>query len=541
MKKCKILLWALIIAACQCVDLFAQTKANTISLEVTAPPSMMSSFTYYDSQPIFLDKAVIESSLGISADELEDATKNRSVVFEGLNSNGTSTTTSTAIAPGFWFDSRGNVTNKWDDYLIFCELDAKSCMLNVGQYPNCMNDGDKFLMSVALKTTQPDAEGYTHRLVMNITLHISYNALLPAVPAQEGDLCIENCRVNTFLKDVEYEPSDTSRVTRYNVSSYYRLDNPADLPAGWLALTGATLDNLTPGLTYGYRQFVGAELVESTFTATGQLRMLKTRNVANVRDMGGWNTTSGHKIRYGLLYRGSELNGGHIATTNDVKILLEAGILADLDLRDESETKNITASPLGKEVKYLNIPSFKYYDNGIINAPNKYKEALEFIVAQLREDRPVYYHCVWGCDRTGTLGFMLGGLLGMSYSDLCKDFELSTFSAFGTVRTKKSLDNAYAYILTLEGETQQEKFYTYWSKVAGVSDEDISDFCTVMLGTRNHYIVNAIEEVTENAPNEDTHSSFVQGTYDLSGRALGTLLPGLNRRIYIQNKKKVMR
>ena len=44
---------------------------------------------------------------------------------------------------------------------------------------------------------------------------------------------------------------------------------------------------------------------------------------------------------------------------------------------------------------------------------------------------PVYFHCVWGADRTGTLAFLINGLLGVSYEDLVKDYEMTTFSHSG--------------------------------------------------------------------------------------------------------------
>ena len=45
------------------------------------------------------------------------------------------------------------------------------------------------------------------------------------------------------------------------------------------------------------------------------------------------------------------------------------------------------------------------------------------------DEHPVYYHCYGGADRTGVVGFMLGALLGMSYTDLVIDFELTSYSS----------------------------------------------------------------------------------------------------------------
>ena len=40
-------------------------------------------------------------------------------------------------------------------------------------------------------------------------------------------------------------------------------------------------------------------------------------------------------------------------------------------------------------------------------------------------------HCWGGADRTGSLAFLMNGLLGVSYNDLCADFEFTGFSVHG--------------------------------------------------------------------------------------------------------------
>ena len=36
-----------------------------------------------------------------------------------------------------------------------------------------------------------------------------------------------------------------------------------------------------------------------------------------------------------------------------------------------------------------------------------------------------------GADRTGTVAFLINGLLGVSFADLTKDFEMTSFSRYG--------------------------------------------------------------------------------------------------------------
>ena len=64
---------------------------------------------------------------------------------------------------------------------------------------------------------------------------------------------------------------------------------------------------------------------------------------------------------------------------------------------------------------------------------------------------PILFHCTYGRDRTGTLAFMINGLLGVSRKDLYRDFELTFLS--GKSGSKKSgkkrmrrFDKVYRYM-----------------------------------------------------------------------------------------------
>ena len=98
-------------------------------------------------------------------------------------------------------------------------------------------------------------------------------------------------------------------------------------------------------------------------------------------------------------------------------------------------------------------------------------------------------HCQGGCDRTGTLSFQLLGLLGVSESDLAKEYELSSFSdvGFGRLRTTTKAVDTYDYVGMVEalkaysGGTITDKFYNFATTGCGISADTITSFRNLML------------------------------------------------------------
>ena len=113
-----------------------------------------------------------------------------------------------------------------------------------------------------------------------------------------------------------------------------------------------------------------------------------------------------------------------------------------------------------------------------------FKEALEWIVNCLNLSKPIYMHCQGGCDRTATLVFQLLGLLGVSESDLSKEYELSCFSDIGLGRYRNGTTYDYkgmvSAIKTYDGSTITDKFYNF-ALDCGISADTITSFRSLML------------------------------------------------------------
>lgn len=391
-------------------------------------------------------------------------------------------------------------------------------------------------------------------------------------PAKAGmfsmDYNLENGRVRGFLHDFEYAPSDASRVGTYNLSPPQRRDWPLPVELFWSRDSTATAQqvtwsespdftdavtrsvptesasfeiyNLIPGRTYYCKvestpsqagEGRGEGLSVSINTA-GQLRHLKAEGTANVRDLGGWPTACGRPVKYGKIFRGAEWNGGHTLEPEGIEALRQAGIKAELDLRSDSEAKSITRSVLGNDIVYRRTPlgQTASHMEGLTNSKSTYKTALQFVLTCVKNNRPVYFHCAIGRDRTGTLAFLLEGVLGMSKSDIYKDYELTNFSFFNTPCSKGQLDEMFTTVEAYDGETLEQKFRTYLTTYFGISDKDIDAFRTEMLGSEE-------EETGLTAPSQAPTNA---GTaYNLSGQRIPASV-ALPAGICIQDGKKVL-
>jgi len=262
--------------------------------------------------------------------------------------------------------------------------------------------------------------------------------------------------------------------------------------------------------------------------------MIYAPSISNIRDLGGWRTTDGQYVRYGLIYRGGELNGGHVATTADIKRLRDLGIGAEIDLRVDYENGagksafNFTTSnntfyfANGNDCYPESMSSQESYDH--------WKSAFNLLLANLKQGKSVYFHCIWGADRTGLFSLLLEGLLGIPQDRSNKNYELTTFSLAG-IRTRGTQDAFFNYINDLKGTTLQKRFNTFFVDKIGIQQSDIDEFRQIML-TKD--LADAIEEIPvtrETGPDSDA-------IYDLSGRRIPNDRP--TRGVYIKNGKKFL-
>lgn len=237
----------------------------------------------------------------------------------------------------------------------------------------------------------------------------------------------------------------------------------------------------------------GAVALEQYIRPIGATNIIETPTMPNVRDIGGL-PVDGGMIKHGLIYRGipcSTAISDPEKTALDMKIMEQLGIKLEVDLRGGDEldwTVSVhekAGTPDKSEIPgadYVISPITSYKRAVDINdKKNKNAaDALRLVMDSAVRGEPVIFHCSGGADRTGTIAFLLEGLLGASESELDKEYELTTFAGGSRLRSVDGYIIMKKVILGYDGETLQEKFYN-WFLASGFQKEELNTFIETMV------------------------------------------------------------
>lgn len=275
--------------------------------------------------------------------------------------------------------------------------------------------------------------------------------------------------VRNYLAAVTYDPGDysTSQIDSYApataIVSNYR-------PIG-KTLGGKTYCNEVPGIETPFASGGKA----GTLKPVDPLRWIQTRTW-NVRDLGGW-ACDGGTVKYGKLFR-----GGYVTSADRAVLVEQLGIQHELDLRGANEG-GLTVSPLGDDVRYTCAAAYAWYS---LTPADAWKANLRCVFDAVTHNEPVYFHCAAGADRTGTLACVLEGLLGMSQSDIDKDYELTTFysgsdtDANARRRNEAEWSGLISALNGKSGSTFRDKCVTFAAELGFTADE-INAFRAAMI------------------------------------------------------------
>ena len=163
-----------------------------------------------------------------------------------------------------------------------------------------------------------------------------------------------------------------------------------------------------------------------SFQTANTPRTVYIDGVTNSRDIGGYATGEGTRLRQGMVYRSSYLV--NITEEGIYQAREELGIRCELDVRTPGEGGAGKKSPLGDDIIYHNIDGI-YYE-GIKDSKRQATLAQEIKVFADPNNYPMLIHCSYGRDRTGTLAMIIMALCGVSEEDILMDYELSFFCEF---------------------------------------------------------------------------------------------------------------
>lgn len=231
------------------------------------------------------------------------------------------------------------------------------------------------------------------------------------------------------------------------------------------------------------------------------VKRIHLESLENTRDLGGFPTSDGRKIKPHRLIRSGELSK---ITESDIEILKnEYNLKKIIDLRTDMEMshkpdpeidgvesehipfvdtqtvgityeKNIFATAI-KKVKSMDMPANEYMENmyrALITNENSLKNIARFFEVLLEtEDGAILFHCSAGKDRVGAACMVILSILGVEKETIIRDY-LAT-EKFGAKFSKK---------------------YRMLAKVMSKSKK-VSDYAKVFLSTNKEFILAMYDEV----------------------------------------------
>ncbi len=174
----------------------------------------------------------------------------------------------------------------------------------------------------------------------------------------------------------------------------------------------------------------------------------------NFRDLGGYPTADGRRVRWRLVYRSDALH--HLTPAGVARLRDELGIDTVVDLRSTGEITADGRGVLGAApLRFHHLPLF---DGQLARAEgwsavdtlaDRYTLLAEFarrpiarVIEVLAEAQgPAVYHCAAGKDRTGVVSAVLLGILGVPDDVIVADY----------AATQENLDAIIERLMTTEG------------------------------------------------------------------------------------------
>ena len=184
-------------------------------------------------------------------------------------------------------------------------------------------------------------------------------------------------------------------------------------------------------------------------------RTIALEGCLNFRDLGGYPTAAGRRVRWRQVFRSDAL---HLLTPADIAVIRDDLLVRDvIDLRSGAEVRSEGRGPLGEEdVRFHHVPLFdaevRSEDReraAQISLADRYvflaelaRERIGRVVGTIAAaEAGAVFHCAAGKDRTGVISAILLGLLGVPDELVVADY----------VATQENLDAIVERLNSLEG------------------------------------------------------------------------------------------
>ena len=267
--------------------------------------------------------------------------------------------------------------------------------------------------------------------------------------------------------------------------------------------TSYEVTNLELDTTYYWKvaSEIGGEQYESetaSFTTERNgPRNMYVSGITNVRDIGGYTTLNGDTVKQGMIIRCGKLHNSDGSQKISEKGIAEMrdnlGVKSEIELRKVStnEYGGVSGSVLGDDVNFFLLP-MHYSGNmieGTFDEDNVGSLRGVFEVLSKEENYPVIFHCAIGTDRTGMVAYCIEALLGMSETDIIRDYLYSNFGKIGSSRSVSTIRSKYPkFIKNFDGQTLQEKTYKFLNEYVGVSKEQLDEVIRLNLIPRDNTV-----------------------------------------------------
>lgn len=190
------------------------------------------------------------------------------------------------------------------------------------------------------------------------------------------------------------------------------------------------------------------ELATESDRMTVAERRVKLDGAVNFRDLGGYQTADGRRVKWGRVFRSDGLSR---LSDNDLALMEKMGIRRVFDFRTDSECADAPDRlPGNGAVRHIHLPvthgKFDFVEavkrlkqgdsswltpdfmiNGYINNLESFAQTWTEVIRHALDtaDNPLVFHCTGGKDRTGTCAALLLLALGVPEETVIDDHQLS--------------------------------------------------------------------------------------------------------------------